>query len=511
MIDSQGSLKITEFALTFSNRGRDESNQGSALGFMSPQQVQGEPPSPSDDIYAVGATLYELLTGKPPLYGDDLSTQILEVVPESMAERRRNCGLPESTLPVAWEETIAACLTKEPQWRPTSGHEIACLLGLAVEAPGEDTVRAARGQRAFSSAEKWASVLSTLKWLEDPRLAGALSRATGQVRIWMAAQWKRTRRNLARFQRLPWRPMMTSAAILSASMIIGAVIFTAIRTRHVRKQSPATPLVVAAAPAVVSAPARALVAASAPAPGFLPTSAPAAAMTTATPIIAPPVAPSPASAPAPAIPNMPPQTADQRALTEPIPTPDAGAQVRIETVPPGIPFEVTPDSPDASAQAGVQRSGVSPATLILPKGAYRIVYSLPGETSRMTSVKVPATGNALFQQEFPHGVVKVHCQPERAEVICDGRAVGAGPVDLLLPPGRHEIGAQWNGHEARTRTIELANAGEQTLAFEFHATPASSSSNRSHHSKKKPEDDSLFAKIGRSFKSLLEGDSDRKH
>jgi hypothetical protein len=219
------------------------------------------------------------------------------------------------------------------------------------------------------------------------------------------------------------------------------------------------------------------------------------------------------SAEAPAIPNVPPPlTADQRALAEPISAPDAGAQVRIETVPPGIPFQVIPDSPDAPAHAAAQNSGVSPATLILPKGAYRIVYTLPGQTlPRMTSVKVPAAGSALFQQEFPHGVVKVHCQPDSAEVICDGRAVGAGPVDLLLPPGHHEIGARWNGHEARTRTVELADAGEQTIAFEIHASSStSSSSTRSHHTKKK-QDDSLLAKIGRGFKNLFDGDSDKKH
>src|SRR5258706_5493301 len=102
----------------------------------------------------------------------------------------------------------------------------------------------------------------------------------------------------------------------------------------------------------------------------------------------------------------------------------------------------------------------------------------------MTSVQGPATGTALFQQEFPHGVVKVHCQPERAEVICDGRSVGAAPVDLLLPPGRHEIGARWDGRAARTRTIQLADASEQSLAFEFHA---GSSSRQSHHKKKKED------------------------
>ena len=84
-------------------------------------------------------------------------------------------------------------------------------------------------------------------------------------------------------------------------------------------------------------------------------------------------------------------------------------------------------------------------------------------------------------------------------------------LDTRLPPGRHEIGARWNGHEARIRIVELADAGEQTLAFEFHATASNSSSPRSHHAKKKPQDDSLFAKIGRSVKNLFVGDNDKKH
>jgi len=532
MVNSLGVLKITDFGFDFSTRGHAAagSNHDATLGYMSPQQVMGEPPSPSDDIYAVGATLYELLTGKPPFHGDDLSTQIREVIPKSMAEGRRNSGLPESTLPAAWEETIAACLAKDPHSRPASGHEIAHRLGLVVQPVVE------------ASAEKSALIV---KWLKDPRLAAALSRVAGQVRTWIGqckgmrldlARLKGTRLDLGQLKRVPWkqyrRPMVISTAMLCAPLAL----FFAIRPWLVKKHPPLAPPVAAIAPAVVpvpavaAAPAVTSIPASVSTPPVPPTPiAPAASIVSAVPIpsaapivpaasivspapvapAAPPAAvtmaapaapPSPASAEAAVIPNVPPQTADQRALAEPIPTPDAGAQVRIETVPPGIPFQVMSDSPDATAHPPVQGSGVSPATLILPQGAYRIVYSLPGHAPRMTSVKVPAAGSALFQQEFPHGVVKVSCQPERAEVICDGRAVGAAPVDLLLPPGHHEIGARWNGHDARTRTVELADAGEQTLAFEFHA---SASSARSHHSRKKP-DDSLFAKIGRGFKNLFD-------
>jgi serine/threonine protein kinase len=48
---------------------------------MSPQQLDGRRPSPSDDIYALGALLYELLTGYPPFYPDISSDKILHEIP----------------------------------------------------------------------------------------------------------------------------------------------------------------------------------------------------------------------------------------------------------------------------------------------------------------------------------------------------------------------------------------------------------------------------------------------
>ena len=50
-------------------------------------------------------------------------------------------------------------------------------------------------------------------------------------------------------------------------------------------------------------------------------------------------------------------------------------------------------------------------------------------------------------QDFPHGVVKIHSQPEGAEVTCDGRNLGLGPLEVALLPGPHDISARWNGHD----------------------------------------------------------------
>src|SRR5438132_8908563 len=95
---------------------------------MSPQKLAGERASHLDDIYSLGATIYELLTSKPPFYSGNIDQQIQERVALSMTERRREFNIEPALLPPAWEETVAASLTKEPAKRPNSTPEIAVRL-----------------------------------------------------------------------------------------------------------------------------------------------------------------------------------------------------------------------------------------------------------------------------------------------------------------------------------------------------------------------------------------------
>jgi hypothetical protein len=90
-----------------------------------------------------------------------------------------------------------------------------------------------------------------------------------------------------------------------------------------------------------------------------------------------------------------------------------------------------------SSIAGVLRSGETPATLDdLAPGSYRVIFTPNGAPSRAATVQIPASGTANYEQDFPHGVIKVRSQPDGAEVVCDGRDLGPAPVDLPLLPGR---------------------------------------------------------------------------
>jgi len=82
MIGRQGDLKVMDFGISASIAD-SESKRSMLVGvsgtplYMSPQQRNGERPSERDDIYSLGATIYELLTGKPPFYTGDLHMQIV--------------------------------------------------------------------------------------------------------------------------------------------------------------------------------------------------------------------------------------------------------------------------------------------------------------------------------------------------------------------------------------------------------------------------------------------------
>ena len=145
LVTRDGRLKVTDFGIARSlseSHTRITGHVGATSGtlpYMSPQQLAGDRPTAADDIYALGATLYELLTGKPPFFRGDaysLMTQIKNRRPDPLADRRAELAAENEitdalpSVPDAWEETILACLAKDPAQRPQSAAEVARRLGL---------------------------------------------------------------------------------------------------------------------------------------------------------------------------------------------------------------------------------------------------------------------------------------------------------------------------------------------------------------------------------------------
>jgi len=141
MIDDRGRLKIADFGIAASvanAKTRLGTNTSGTPGYMSPQQLLGQSPDVSHDIYSLGATLYELLSGRPPFHSGDVSLQVRTVVPAPIEERRAINGFSGRTIPTEWEETIAACLAKDASLRPPNAGVVAERLG--VGSAGADTL-----------------------------------------------------------------------------------------------------------------------------------------------------------------------------------------------------------------------------------------------------------------------------------------------------------------------------------------------------------------------------------
>ena len=89
--------------------------------------MQGTRPHPTDDIYALGATLYDLLTTRPPFYTGDIFHLTQEVPPPTLSERLRDFEM-KNHVPPHVESAIMACLSKDRADRPAKAKDLATLL-----------------------------------------------------------------------------------------------------------------------------------------------------------------------------------------------------------------------------------------------------------------------------------------------------------------------------------------------------------------------------------------------
>jgi serine/threonine-protein kinase len=118
---------LMDFGLAREESAKEGLTESGALlgtpGYMSPEQARGQARG-SDartDVYGIGATLYDLLTGAPPFVDANAMNVVLKVLTEDPVPLR----MKDPEIPQALDTIVMKCLAKEPHLRYGTAAELA--------------------------------------------------------------------------------------------------------------------------------------------------------------------------------------------------------------------------------------------------------------------------------------------------------------------------------------------------------------------------------------------------
>ncbi len=207
-VTTDGRLKILDFGLALQQHQAAGENEQTAtpltvpglvvgtVGYVSPEQVLGEPATPRSDLFALGVVMYELLTGTHPFRratSPETLTAVLREDPISLA--RAVPGIAPGVV-----RMIELCLQKHPSDRPESARDLALFFEAVGSASGgwsdapevpavpwvrpwrRSTLAIALGLVVLLTGAMWALVRATASRSVDEVIDADLARAERVVR-----------------------------------------------------------------------------------------------------------------------------------------------------------------------------------------------------------------------------------------------------------------------------------------------------------------------------------------
>jgi serine/threonine protein kinase len=135
---------LTDFGLAKKLDTTTVTSDGKVMGsphYFSPEQAKGEPVDARSDIYSLGITIYEMLSGIVPFMGDTPYEVILKHIREPIPDSARL----RPDLPPELHRLVRRCTEKEPKRRFQTAQELkAALLRVPATAPAEMTTQVIR-------------------------------------------------------------------------------------------------------------------------------------------------------------------------------------------------------------------------------------------------------------------------------------------------------------------------------------------------------------------------------
>ena len=317
LVNGEGISKLTDFGIAA--RTGDRALPAGSLLYAAPEQMAGAPASPASDVYAVTATFYECLTGRPPFNGQTAA---------DLVRQHRSEPVPLDPVPEPLRPLVAAGMAKDSSHRPADAIALVTELNTAASgAYGHDWHERGRshlGEAALLLAALWPSSA-------PPAVQG------------FTVHWIWMRRHISGVR----------AAIAAGIAIAVVAAGTALATTHLHKPSvPSRP--VAAVRLVSLQPSS-------------PSSSPSPSPSSSSP--SPSSPPAPSSSPMPPLPSpMPSSPSPSASKSSPSPSPSASKSSASPSSPPASSSSPPPPSspPPASSSSPPPPSSPPPASSSSP-------------------------------------------------------------------------------------------------------------------------------------------------
>ena len=138
IISKDGKVKVTDFGIAKAATSNTiTSNVMGSVHYTSPEQARGGFSDEKSDIYSLGITLFEMLTGRVPFNGDTTVAIAIKHIQEPMPTPRDYVA----EIPVSVEQIVFKCTQKSPDRRYQSMPELIEDLKRSLMTPDEDFVK----------------------------------------------------------------------------------------------------------------------------------------------------------------------------------------------------------------------------------------------------------------------------------------------------------------------------------------------------------------------------------
>ncbi|MGN0346867.1 MAG: Stk1 family PASTA domain-containing Ser/Thr kinase [Lachnospiraceae bacterium] len=138
IISKEGKVKVTDFGIAKAATSNTiTSNVMGSVHYTSPEQVRGGFSDEKSDIYSLGITLFEMLTGRVPFNGETTVAVAIKHIQEQMPSPRE--FVPE--IPISVEQIVMKCTQKSADRRYQSAPELVEDLKKSLISPDENFVK----------------------------------------------------------------------------------------------------------------------------------------------------------------------------------------------------------------------------------------------------------------------------------------------------------------------------------------------------------------------------------